>query len=98
MNRHSEFPAYNWLSKASVILGSWDIFDATIIPSGRGGTPYIRMIGTIVVFLGVVIGGLVFLRVVQAKSLKKIKLVFVRVWKQIFWIRFFNKLWLIGIF
>ena len=44
-----------------------------------GGTPYIRMIGMIVVFLGVVIGDLVFLGVVQAKTFKKIKLVFVRV-------------------
>ena len=44
-----------------------------------GGTPYIRMIGMIVVLLGVVIGDLVFLGVVQAKSFKEIKLVFVKV-------------------
>ena len=37
------------------------------------------MIGIIVVFLGVVIGDLVLLGVVQAKSFKEIKLVFVRV-------------------
>ena len=35
---------------------------------GGGGTPYIRMIGMIVIFLGVVIGDLVFLGVVQAKD------------------------------
>ena len=44
-----------------------------------GGTPYIRMIGMIAVFLGVVIGDLVFLGVAQAKSFKKKKSVFVRV-------------------
>ena len=49
-------------------------------PWGGGGvTPYIQMIGMIVVFWGVVIGDLVFLGVVQAKSFKKIKQVFVRV-------------------
>ena len=42
--------------------------------------PMIRMIGMIVVFLGIVIGDLVFfLRVIQAKSIKQVKLVFVRV-------------------
>ena len=35
------------------------------------GTPYIRMIGMIVVFLGVVIGDLAFLGVAQAKYIKK---------------------------
>ena len=34
-----------------------------------GGTPYIRMIGMIVVFLGVVIGDLVFFRGCSSKNL-----------------------------
>ena len=44
---------------------------------GGGGTHYIQMIASY--FLGVVIGALVFLGVVQAKSFKKIKQLFVRV-------------------
>ena len=45
-----------------------------------GGTPYIRMIGMIVVFFRGCNGRFgIFLGVVQAKSFKKIKLVFVRV-------------------
>ena len=47
-------------------------------PPGGWFTPYIQMIEMIVVFLGVVIGDLVFLGIVQAKSFEKIKLVFVR--------------------
>ena len=43
-----------------------------------GGTPYIRMIGMIVVFLGVVIGDFVILGDVQTKLIKIIKPVFVR--------------------
>ena len=42
-----------------------------LYPPGRGGTPYIQMMGMIVVFLGVVIGDLVFLGVVQANPLKR---------------------------
>ena len=38
-----------------------------------GVTPYIQMIGMIVVFLGVVIGDLVFLWVAQVKSIYKKK-------------------------
>ena len=60
------------------------LIDAIFIPFNRrsqsqGGTPYIRMIGMLVVFLGVLIGDLVFLGVVQVKSIKKLKPVFVRV-------------------
>ena len=46
---------------------------------GEGGTLYIQMIGMIVVFLGVVIGDLVFLGGCSSKIFRKIKLVFVRV-------------------
>ena len=42
-----------------------------------GGTPYMRMIGMIIIFLGVVIDDLVFLGVAQAKYIKIIKPVFV---------------------
>ena len=49
------------------------------ISCSPGGTLCIQMIGMIVVFLGAVIGDLVFLGVVQAKSFKEIKLIFVRV-------------------
>ena len=45
---------------------------------GGGGTPYIQMIGMIVVFLGVVIVDLVIFRGCSSKILRKIKLVFVR--------------------
>ena len=42
--------------------------------------PMIRMIGMIVVFWGIVIGDLVFfLGVIRAKSIKQVKLVFVKV-------------------
>ena len=56
-------------------------------------------------FLGVVIGDLVFLRVAQAKSIKKRKPVLLGYKNfelsygiQLFWIHFFNKLRFIGIF
>ena len=54
------------------------------ISCSPGGTLCIQMIGMIVIFLGDVIGDLVFLGVVQAKPFKEIKLIFVRVQKQIF--------------
>ena len=38
-----------------------------------GGTPYIRMIEMIVVFLGAVFGNLVFLGIVHAKSINNSK-------------------------
>ena len=46
----------------------------------KGGTPYIRMIGMIIIFFrGCNQQFSIFLGVIQAKSFKKIKLVFVRV-------------------
>ena len=54
--------------------------DTPVLLRGGGGTPYIRMIGMIVVFFrGCNRRFSIFLGVVQAKSFIKIKMVFVRV-------------------
>ena len=56
------------------------LHESPYLGGGGGSTPYIRMIGIIVVyFRGRNQRFSIFLGVVQAKSFKKIKLVFVRV-------------------
>ena len=64
------------ISECDVTVDTFLVLTTYIYP---GGIPYIRMIGMTVVLLAVEIGDLVFLGVLQAKSFKEIKMVFVRV-------------------
>ena len=52
------------------VLNYKNLKDSCFVAPG-GGTPIIRMIGMVVIFLGVEIGDLVFLSAVQAKYIKK---------------------------